>query len=78
MASILASSPTPLVHADPLNQPGPKPAGQVTPTLANDGSADGQHTVTVYETSAAGLSSAYASLAFTLDTHLAMGSGHTS
>ncbi|WP_209651019.1 MULTISPECIES: hypothetical protein [Methylobacterium] len=29
MASVLASSPTPLVQADPLNQPGPKPAGQV-------------------------------------------------
>src|SRR6478735_8932614 len=30
-ASVLVSSPTPLVQADPLNQPGPKPAGQVSP-----------------------------------------------
>jgi len=29
-ASVLASSSTPLVQAAPLDQPGPKPAGQVT------------------------------------------------
>ncbi|MCJ2132685.1 hypothetical protein MKK69_01140, partial [Methylobacterium sp. J-026] len=44
------------------------------PVLATDGSADGPHTVTVYETNAAGLASADASLIFTLDTHHA-GSG---
>ncbi|WP_267427685.1 cellulase family glycosylhydrolase [Methylobacterium sp. GC_Met_2] len=43
------------------------------PVLATDGSADGQHTVSVYETSATGLTSASASLAFTLDTHQADG-----
>ncbi|WP_276082290.1 carbohydrate-binding domain-containing protein, partial [Methylobacterium sp. GC_Met_2] len=40
-----------------------------TPVLATDGSADGQHTVTVYETDAAGHTSADASLVFSLDTH---------
>ncbi len=44
------------------------------PVLPTDGSADGPHTVTVYETNAAGLTSADASLVFTLDTHHA-GSG---
>jgi beta-glucanase (GH16 family) len=46
------------------------------PVLTLDGSADGQHTVTVYETGASGLSSAYTSLAFSLDTHHALGSSH--
>ncbi|MBB5765892.1 hypothetical protein HNR01_005552 [Methylorubrum rhodesianum] len=32
-SSDLAASPTPSVPADPLNQPGPKPAGQVTGTI---------------------------------------------
>ncbi|WP_267360819.1 MULTISPECIES: carbohydrate-binding domain-containing protein [unclassified Methylobacterium] len=39
------------------------------PVLATDGSTDGQHTVTVYETNAAGLTSIEASLVFSLETH---------
>ncbi|MCJ2021887.1 hypothetical protein MKK84_31515 [Methylobacterium sp. E-065] len=47
-------------------------SGAVTttaPVLATDGSANGQHTVTVYETDAAGHTSADASLVFSLDAH---------
>jgi len=32
----LAACPTPSVLGDPLNQPGPKPAGQVTPAAGNN------------------------------------------
>jgi hypothetical protein len=48
------------------------------PTLATDGSANGQHTMTVYETSASGLNSANASLSFTLDAHHTSGVSHAS
>lgn len=47
------------------------------PVLATDGSADGQHTVTVYETNAAGLTSADATLVFNLDSHHLTSGVHT-
>ncbi|MCJ2020752.1 hypothetical protein MKK84_25555, partial [Methylobacterium sp. E-065] len=47
------------------------------PILATDGSADGQHTITVHETTAAGLTSADASLIFALDTHHMTSGVHT-
>ncbi|WP_342108368.1 carbohydrate-binding domain-containing protein [Methylobacterium sp. SI9] len=47
------------------------------PVLAIDGSADGQHTITVNETSAAGLTSPDATLVFTLDTHHLTSGVHT-
>ena len=45
------------------------PVTTTAPVLATDGSANGQHTVTVYETDAAGHTSADASLVFSLDAH---------
>ena len=44
--------------------------------LATDGTAEGQHTITVYETNASGLASADTSLVFTLNTHHATSGVH--
>ena len=61
---------TPSVSGDTLHYKLDNGAVTTTaPVLATDGTADGSHTVTVYETDAAGHTSADASLVFSLQTH---------